>query len=135
MPLFTYLKPLQEEVIQLPNDCWICHDAGDPVILSITNFSLISSASVSLQHTQISLTCQTPSPCRYISLPLITIPSPGNLASRLYTKKGTQGKGDQNKTRFSLQNLQFYGPLWPSPFQFQATDSNGNYQEAFMIQN
>ena len=35
------------------NNCWICHDAGDPIGWSITNFPLISNASVSLQQVQL----------------------------------------------------------------------------------
>ena len=52
MPLFTYLRPSQSTVIQLPPDCCFCCNASDPVVLPITNFSLISSASISLGQTQ-----------------------------------------------------------------------------------
>lgn len=31
---------LRGVVIQPPNDCWICHSAGDPVVLPTTAFSL-----------------------------------------------------------------------------------------------
>lgn len=48
-------------VIQTPNDCWICCNAGDPVILPITNFSLIVNASVSLNCIMfLSVLCQIP---------------------------------------------------------------------------
>ena len=52
-PLFTYFRPLQEWVMRPLNNCWICHDAGDPIGWSITNFPLISNASVSLQQVQL----------------------------------------------------------------------------------
>lgn len=42
-------------VIQTPNDYWICYNACDPVILPITNFSLIFSASGSLELYHVSL--------------------------------------------------------------------------------
>lgn len=42
-------------VIQTPNDCWICYNDGVPVILPITNFSLIFNASVSLELYRVSL--------------------------------------------------------------------------------
>lgn len=51
LPLFTYLRPLQKQVIQPPINYWIYCDAGDSIILPITNFSLISNASVSLEYT------------------------------------------------------------------------------------
>lgn len=34
MPWFTYLRPLQRQIIQPPTDYWICYNAGDPLILS-----------------------------------------------------------------------------------------------------
>lgn len=56
MPLFTVSQAISKEwVIQLPSNCWICHDAGEPVVLPVTNVSLISKASVSLEHIQPSL--------------------------------------------------------------------------------
>lgn len=51
-PLFTNLRPSQMGVIQLPSDCWICHSAGDPVVLSETPPPSISNASVSLEQVQ-----------------------------------------------------------------------------------
>lgn len=57
VPLFTFLGPLQKGVIQPPNDCWLYHDATDPIIVLITNFSLISKFSVSLKQAQPPLYC------------------------------------------------------------------------------
>lgn len=64
----------------------ICHDAGDPVVLSITNF-LISDALVSLEQAQPSLgAVGLPNPWGPSPYVLLT-PNLGNLASRLWTKK------------------------------------------------
>lgn len=72
--LFTYLRPLQRGVIQPPNNCWICHDAGDRLVLCITNFSLISNTSF-------------PQPPLYLVFPVwLTVLNPGILAFRFSTK-------------------------------------------------
>lgn len=42
MPSLTYVRPLQRRVIKLSTYCWICYNTGDPVVLSIKNFLLIS---------------------------------------------------------------------------------------------
>lgn len=48
--IVQYLRPFQKRVIQPPSNCWICCDAGDPVVLPTKNFSLISNVSVSLKQ-------------------------------------------------------------------------------------
>ena len=95
MPLFTYLRILQGSVIQLPEDCSVYHAAADPVVLPVTNFSMISKASVLLEHIH--------SPLYH--LPLTDPQLQTRLMSRLCTKEMTQGKGNQNKT-----SCEVYGP-------------------------
>lgn len=46
----TY-QAIAKGVIQSPTGRWICHNSADPVVLLVTNFSLIPSASVSLEQT------------------------------------------------------------------------------------
>ena len=46
--IFYPFQAIAKGAIQPPKDYWICHDAGDPVIWPITDFPLISNASVSL---------------------------------------------------------------------------------------
>lgn len=58
-------------VIQPPNNCWIYHNASDHKVLLITNFFLISDASVSLEKHIPSILCQTPQPWGSIFLSLV----------------------------------------------------------------
>lgn len=114
MSLFTYLRPLQKRVISPPNDCWICHDASDSVVLPITNFSLISNASVSLEQTQPSLYyVRLLNPMGLFPCLWLITTNPRKLAFRLYTKKGTQCKGNQNETTSVVTGL--YGCQLSSP--------------------
>ena len=85
MPLFTVSQAISKEwVIQLPSNCWICHDAGEPVVLPVTNVSLISKASVSLEHIQPSLMPASSWGPRYSDLR-----QPGTAAlSRLSSSRG-----------------------------------------------
>lgn len=123
-------QAIAKGVIQPPNNCWMYHNAGDSVTLSQTSdFQCPSFSEQTLLH----LYCiRLSNPGGPFPILWLTIPGyPGKLASRLYTKKGTQGKGNQNKNHLcGIQTLKFY---WPS-FQSCAKDPNGNYQEAFTIQ-
>ena len=98
---------------QPPNDCWICHDSGDSVVLLTTKSSLISNVSVSLEETQPSLyyvNLSNPGgPFPYLCL---TSPNTGNLECNLGTNKGAQGKGNQNKTTCVVyKQLNFTGAM------------------------
>lgn len=111
--LFTYLRPLQRGAIQLSDVCWICHTAGDAMVLYITKFSLISNAPVSLEQTQPSLyhvslpNSEGPFPCIWL-----IIPHPGKLVSKLCIKKGMQGNSNQNKNVHAIYRLLHFTGLY-----------------------
>lgn len=96
-------------VIQPPNDCWICHDPGDPVVLLVTKllpdcqcltFSGTNSASDSFTLGVV-----------FLSL----VNSPGNLYPGSVVHKKGVGAG---KARVSVQTLKFtglHGCHLPSP--------------------
>lgn len=79
----------------------------DPVVLPITNFPLLSYASIQPQKSQPLLCCvRLPNPGSPFPSVLLTIPNPGNLPSRLCAKKGTQTKGNHNKPHVEPIELQ-----------------------------
>ena len=80
----------------------------------------------------LSMMHETPDP---LSCFWLTTPNLGNVVPRLHTKKWTPNKGKQNKTSCVVyRHLTFYWHPWLSSFQSWATNSNGNFQEVFMIQ-
>lgn len=99
-------------LIQPSNNCWICQDSGTSVIPSKPQVSQRKKLSLFIFH--------------------VRLPSLGNFASRLCTKKGTRGKEKHNKSICRFTDPILHWPPWLSSFQSRATDSNGNDQDAFM---
>ena len=78
-------------VIPPPDDCWVCHDTDDSAVLPLTNFSLISNASVSLEQTQPSFYCiRLPIPVPQFPCLWLTVPNPRKLESRSCKKDTRQ---------------------------------------------
>ena len=96
--------------MQPPNDCWICHDTGDPTVLPLANFSLISNALVSLEQTQILLYgVRPPNPGGLLFYLWLTTPNLEKLVSRCFIKRETQD--NQNQTSCGVyRSLNFYQP-------------------------
>lgn len=58
----------------------------------------------------------------------------GKFVSRLFANKGTQGKSNQSKTSCVVYRpLEFHWPPWLSLFQYQATNSDGNNPDTYMM--
>lgn len=114
-------------VIQPPYNCWWSYSSAFHTLIpdfQCFNFSKTNSPPLCCVRL-----CKPrgPVPCLWIT------PNPGNLRS---TKKGIWGKGNQNETAcVGLQTLTLYWSPGLSSSQSWATHSDGNYQEAFTIQN
>ena len=108
-PISEPITKVERILIQPSNNCWICQDSGTSAILSKPQVSQRNKLTLFIFH--------------------VRLPSLGNFASRLCTKKRTRGKEKHHKStcRFSDR----YASL-ASMLQSRATDSNGNDQDAFV---
>nr|KAF6310666.1 hypothetical protein mMyoMyo1_008730 [Myotis myotis] len=101
-------------VIQPPNDCWTCHDTGDPVVLLVTKllpdcqcltFSGTNSASL--------FSCQIPLPWVFVFLSLVN--SPGNIYPGSVLHKKGVGQTRQGSVCRPLSLLASMAVAFPLP--------------------